>query len=479
MATVYKVFPPIGFARVGGSSSGFLVARERLGHGEKVIDAHGNETDATDYKGSDSGILPIAARFRVFAFHDDGAPPTPVDGASGAKIQWTVNVANRKNSVNRAGSPPSSSALPVDNPANSAAKIAPGPHTIAGSNTGPVGLTGGVFHGVQVSLGELRTDKNQNLLVVGARGKAQSSTGASIGGFYANPSWYDDACDGVVQAIVTLPDGTRISDVSSAWVVSGPPDYAPGIEGLVTLYDVMREVGRVSFGMTMGQISFTKDIYPIIRRAHELRWVNTGFNWASISTNWPALSNNTASTAGLRQSTVAQIKLGASRLQQFQLTQIQLDILQAYSGGSFANDWTGVPQSSVVTADELTRVALDSTVGQGFFPGIEAGIVTKNSSIYSVPFEFRLNAGVVKPGDLTALMAVPWQADFFACGSDWWPSQRPNDVLTTVGGVTDDWSRGVFSGDELVSNFNRLGFIKRKVNGGNVLFVEEERDPGL
>lgn len=480
MATEYKIYPPIGFARVGSSTSEFIIARERLGLAESQIDAAGVETPVAGYKSGPLDIKPVAARFRVFAIPDDGTSPCVVDAAIGASVEWTVEVANRKNGVNRGGSPPASSAVPVDSPSGAASRILPGAKTISGVSTGPVNLDGGTFEGVPVSLGELRTDGNQNLLVVGAKGVSASPANTPIGNFYRNDGWHDDSCDGVIRARVTLQNGDVVSDVAPAWVVSGPPDYAPDIEGLVTLYDIMREVARQNFSLPLGTVSFTNDIYPIIRRANQLQWVNSNFLWSVISTNWPALADSSSAATALRQTTRNQIVAAAGSLSSFQLTTLQNEILQNFATGTFTSDWVGVPISTGLAPDELTRVALDSTVGQGFFPGIEAGRITQNPSIYSHPFEFRLDTTVVKPGDLTALMAVPWQADFLACSGGWWPSQRPNDVLTAGGAGPDDWSRGVNSFRDMVNKFNRLGFVVPQMDGsGNSIFVEQERDPGL
>lgn len=472
----YKIFPPIGFGRVGGSSTGFIVAREQIGQREIEIDSMGNESPVVDYKSDAGHLKPVAARFRIFEVPDGGGSPVPIPMDSVTKIEWTVEVANRKNGVARANDPPGEDNLPVNTGTGGSRRITPGPLHISGTSSGPVGLDGGTFDGLAVSLGQLRTDKNQNLLVVGAQGVSRSSTGASIPSFYNNPTWHDDSCDGIVRARIVFADGTASSDVDSAWVVIGPPDFAPDIEGLVTLYDIAREAS----GIPLGDVKFTRDIFPIIHRAHNLKWVNTNFDWSTISTDWAKLSDPGPAHAALRSNTRDQITVGALSLNEFDLTNIQVQILDAFASGNFSPDWIGEPVSAGIQADELTRCALDSTVGQGFFPGIEAGKVTQNSAIYKVPFEFRLDEHVVGPGDLTALMAVPWQADFFACGHGWWPSQRPNEVLDDPNGSVREWSRGVFSRIDLVGKFNRLGVIQPQQNAaGEIVFAERERDNTL
>ena len=34
-----------------------------------------------------------------------------------------------------------------------------------------------------------------------------------------------------------------------------------------------------------------------------------------------------------------------------------------------------------------------------------------------------------QPGDINAYMALPWQADFNECNTNWWPAQRPDIVI--------------------------------------------------
>ena len=40
-------------------------------------------------------------------------------------------------------------------------------------------------------------------------------------------------------------------------------------------------------------------------------------------------------------------------------------------------------------------------------------------------------------------MALPWQADFKACGDNWWPVPRPNDVIAQDTGSPARWDRDV------------------------------------
>jgi hypothetical protein len=361
--------------------------------------------------------------------------------------------------------------------------IDPGPRSVAGASASGIKFDTGAYRGRQVPLGEIRTDKNQNLLVLGGFGFSSSPTNQGLPSFYTNPGWHDDTSDGPVTARIRLADGSTIDDIAPAWVAVGPPDYAPEIQGLVSLYDIMLQAAIDGLGVPRpNQLSFTRDIFPMLLRASRYQWVNQVAEWETVSNDWPALANASAASAALRESNakfVRDIDI-ESVLNRFRLTDLQHFQLQEWAAGRFQSDWQGVPQpGNTVTADEMTRAALQSTVGQGFFPGIEAGIIVKDPTLYSVPFDFRLDHGQARPGDLTALMAVPWQADFMDCSVDWWPSQRPDNVWRVASSAnTVAWDRGVATHLQMVHNFSKLGFITaQKDAAGNIVFAEDQRAP--
>jgi hypothetical protein len=220
----------------------------------------------------------------------------------------------------------------------------------------------------------------------------------------------------------------------------------------------------------------------MLLRTRRYQWVNQHpkAEWKSVSDDWPALASAAAASAALRASNADSVRHIESVLENFSLTGLQHFQLQEWAAGRFQSDWQGVPQpGNTVTADGMTRAALQSTVGQGFFPGIEAGIIAKDPTLYAVPFDFRLDHGQARPGDVTALMALPWQADFMDCRGNWWPSQRP-DIARRMASSADTvaWARGVTSHLQMVHNFPKLGFITaQKDAAGNVVFAEDQRAP--
>src|SRR5262249_50107875 len=143
----------------------------------------------------------------------------------------------------------------------------------------------GAFLGVPVYLGELQVDERGRLLVLGGLGRAGSTIpdnpiGADTrsSDYWANNDyWYDDVSDGPVSAAVTLPDGRRI-DVSdpkdAAWVVVGPPNYAPSIDALVTLHDVAEEIAIDAGWLTEGREVDDGRLQSLLSRMDDIAWVN-------------------------------------------------------------------------------------------------------------------------------------------------------------------------------------------------------------
>jgi hypothetical protein len=74
----------------------------------------------------------------------------------------------------------------------------------------------------------------------------------------------------------------------------------------------------------------------------------------------------------------------------------------------------------------LNKAALEWCIGGSFNPGMEISFISRDIETYSGPF--RINEQW-KAGDVTAIMAIPWQSDFSECEFHWWPSQRPDVVL--------------------------------------------------
>jgi len=491
----YRIFPAIGVARLGNSADFFI--------GPEVIGSLGREpvgeTEVTRFHDpSTNRKRKQAARFHLYQRATPDARFVPAELPAGARIRWTVRLANKKDAIKRPAGPPTSipagGLRPTLDPARANRLIDSGDVQITGSNAAGKFLVG-THVGIPVQLGELRTDAHGRLLVLGASGISKSNPISSLdGGFYNNPNWHDDVADGPVKADVVLPNGTTQKAVG-AWVIVGPPDFAPGAQSIVSLYDEIRQLA-VSQGWLSNSTttSFASDIYPLLRRARSLRWAhgkqvaNTAVpepNWGSISNDYAQLAKTDAAHLPLRTQTAALVLKVEQLLLNYQLTKVQKDHLTRWQNGTFDGTWQGGPPiAASPSASSLTQSALAGTVGQGFFPGIEGGKILTDPSIYATPFNFRIDPAKLAPGDITALMAQPWQADFLKCSGSWWPSQRP-DIAPQANGSFKMWARigpnppATPNHQQMVKHVMQFGMIVTHIQNGSEVGVEEGRDPAL
>ena len=486
--TTVKIYPPIGIARLGNSPSDFFIGPELPGD---------RSAPEGGYKDGSCRIKRQAARFRLFGFDATGKVVGEITHAD-ATITWTVHVANRKaaaaifdgltasltlrNSQAIAGVPPVTdrSVLVID----------PGPRSLTGPNQA-AGFNTGTFLGVQVPLGEMRTDADGLLLVLGGFGFSSSPPGLPLRHFANNDRWHDDVSDGPVTAAVTLNGtGTTLQAVPG-WVICAPPDFAPPIDSVTTLYDVLFEVAVEKGWLTIpAKPSLTNDIHPILQRTLDIQYVSamsSGKHDVSFAAAFPAGKkadrqkvfvklNDPGNVNGVSGSDMPMLYNDSDGPGET-LTRPQYAALRKWRDGQHKKDWSGgpPPPDSTITPDGLTRAALDACVGGAFFPGIEASWHLRDTLGYLEPF--RLDPSGLGPGDITEQMAVPWQADFTDCTGEgaplaWWPAQRPDDVYPEGGGGQVPWIRDlVASPQDMVANWYKLGFVVRQ---GNVL-VETER----
>ena len=87
--------------------------------------------------------------------------------------------------------------------------IDPGLRTINGPNQRSLFDTATIrFSGAPVTtvpLGEIRSDSDTHLLVLGAHGRAGSPAGTALDGdFWASDDWYDDIAEGPVTATIRI-----------------------------------------------------------------------------------------------------------------------------------------------------------------------------------------------------------------------------------------------------------------------------------
>lgn len=496
MPRQFRIHPAIGIARVGDSEEYFIGPEEPgavpLGSGP--------------YK-ENGRIKRQAARFRVFEYiYDDSwrlQTVAEVLPSTDVSIEWRVKLVNKKAAALTFWPPhePRNPGIPPDD-----LIIDGGMQTIAGSSQKRE--VSEYFLNQPVKLGELRTDEAGRLIVVGAYGKSFSiPDGRSLDNFADNPGWCDDVADGPVMASIRYANGEVVEVTDSAWIIVSPPDFAPPIANVVTLYDAVLDVAlQIEPGfLAFRPVSFTRDIYPILQRAVNLSWVepHAAHHCGNHSGNFlqpdllKILADNNSSASAVRAWVFERLRDPANPnmsgnmpdletgldptnpnpLEQipFTLTRHQYDLMKKWKQGDFEADW-GQPLPAdpdpAAVAKALDRAALEPGIGGPFFPGIEVGYIIARTDTYDKPFRIstRLSAG-----DLTAGNAVPWQADFLDCGNRYWPAQRPVKIQLAGTAVWQDWVGPEASREWMVQNWQRLGIIVQDGNG----FTENERDPDL
>ena len=79
-----------------------------------------------------------------------------------------------------------------------------------------------------------------------------------------------------------------------SWIIVGPPNYAPGVQAIVTGYDLIFEVAtKMAPSLRPRRPSFSRHIFPLLERFVRYQWVNAGF---AREFGWGLLSTFTAST---------------------------------------------------------------------------------------------------------------------------------------------------------------------------------------
>ena len=528
MPIQYRIHPAIGVARVGDSLDDYFIGPEAPG-----IPATLTKPDAPalpngqpgKYKDDKQRIKRQGARFRIYEYTTSAAGAvTKVREitAADARIEWEVHLTNGKAAAEKipdSGNPPTGERRNITVPKKNLI-LDPGPQQISGPSQKMKRLLGRFMDKLDVPIGDLLTDAAGRLIVLGGFGKSQSvPPGASLTNFANNDGWCDDTSDGPVRAKVTLNGATSAVEADPAWVLVAPPDFAPPIENVVTLYDVvydqMAKVVAPSLAVTdASKVSFTKDIYPLLRRVSMLRWVSgiaAGGHGAGGRNDFIgqvallASNKSDADTADRRNRIFGALRnprTGLGRMPKLPMktnknvrgpfvTETMYKRMERWAQGKFDADWTGAEPAPVAfdklpdaeKPKALDRAALEACVGGPFFPGIEVSGMMLDAATYDPKRPFRVKT-TLQPGALTARMAIPWQADFRLCGdedgADWWPGQRPIHVFSSNQSGADDWvpNKGKEKWDlvDMVNQWSELGFIVADKSSGAVRFVESERN---
>jgi L-lysine 6-oxidase len=514
MALTFRIHPSVGVARVGDSEQEFYLAPDEAGGLPIECDRYGNASlvkglpkRVRSFKTKVGQIRRQAARFRILG-SDPARPNRPsreitLADSAVESIEWTVHLANKKAAWYKFSELDGDLTLGNKNSYakrhvprwNSDVKgkdrqrliVDPGPRTLQGPRkrtsftqaTAPGGYPASFpdkpkLGGQVVTLGDMLTDDDGRLLVLGGHGVAGGDK--AIEDFGGQDSWHDDVSDGPVTCRVKFKNGEKVE--LNAWVITGSPNYAPEILNLITLDDTMFDVAvrhlELAPQMYRGhrwnrryKAHFETEIQPILERPGRYIWVAAAPFLAGFSA--PRFDPSDASVANMknRKAYLSHFRkpgqnnilfdrgiplmphnagdnnLNNNNISKFlSLTETQYFLLSQWAEGRFtvgkaAPSWGLHP---------LDRSSVGNCVGGPFSPGIEVTWSVRNRKLYSEPYRIkhRANAralyakngldpsrdecegGGCEPGDLTKRMAVPWQADFFDCSDEPIPFLDPN-----------------------------------------------------
>ena len=458
-----KIHPAIGIARVGNSKQedGYYI-------GPQVTNPPPKEPGA--YRDATGALKREVAQFRVYGYNANGDVVRELLMDDSTQIEWRVELANHKaawyNFEIALDIPEAKTATPstlrnADIKDRSLLSIEPGLRTISTPETqgADYHFTGGSFMGIEVPLGELRTDKVGRLEAFGGLGQSANYEHKAPTTFANNDGWYDDTSDGPVTASVTL-HGRKL-EVAPAWVVVAPPNYGPQQKTVRTMYALMTDVA-----VQAGQLpaptrpSFRHDILPILTALCELQWVNAGFA-AGFGFGMPQHFLNPHYLRQLAQPGNAYRELRRTVVHAFRnpadqevsmnlwpwiygdamnvpmpplvnamntLTETQLALLDAWAEGNFEADFDpDAPPAEPTSIDEvpvaeqpamLDRAALEFCLADAFHPGCEMTWPVRHATMYSEPYRWRHREPTNPEPDygttLTPLEALSYNGPLYA-----------------------------------------------------------------
>ena len=529
-----KIHPSIGIARLGNHPTAYFVGPERPF--ERVSPPGGFKAD---YNGQ-LKVKRQAARFRLFGYDANGNVVKEIT-KDDAEIQWHLRLANKK-AVWETFHGPSRNPHTLRNssvPLKRRKDLIIGPasvtvpcntdvsKTIDGLSFLSYDPTNGKTKEVNdILLGELRIEDRGSALVLGGEGRSNSPIGTDLRNYANNPGWFDDIADGPVDATVTLRENGHLRPVDivkGAWVIVAPPNFAPTIQAVVTLYDMLFDRATRTTDARVDvphPPSFSQHIYPLLEASLNVRHIyatkergqNSNYHYfshllepsASLQARTGLLTmirvpqQLRGQFPGSSLGTMPKLRDGSDNWSSnglddsgFTVTQTQYMMLHDWSTGNVdiagPNGQPPEPANDI-TPDGLDRAALMNCVGGAFFPGIEAGWFLESSSAVQMAGQDYLRirrdqllfADPIEAGDITKHMAVPWQADFYSCtryGTDspgWWPSARPNEV-NVPGEGRQPWDRRIANGPDAYLKMSKkwwkLGFVVEENNQ----FVEVQR----
>ena len=444
MAKTYEIYPAVGIARVGTSTDSWYLGQE-----SPQLDFL---PEGGSYRDSSHNLKPMGCRFRIYEMEDGQAVREVTLGGDVTTISWQIRLGNLKNMRQH---------------------LDTGNLEISGSGQlQPIEITA---QGIQLHMGDLRTDNEGRLILVGSNQNAGSYPG--------NAGDYDTTSDGRIRAVITI-NGAEVT-TNSAWVAVAPPDYAHPAEPIVTIFDLLED--HFFDGGDPGQVYFGKHIFRVLRSAVLMQWTSSDADIGHSSGRGNFLNpsildrikNPDPQFNSIREMIFNKLKpLGnMPDLNSLQLTSLQMARMSKWKTGNFTLEPGWQPTFNDPPLDDfpiaerprvLNQAALDPAVGGSFIPGIEIGSRIANKEYFSSPFRVKDD---IAPGFFTQTLFLPWQRDVPICTPRYWPSAYPGEVLPEGASQRRPWQEGAGRFPGNLGTWYKLGFI---IKSGDQ-YTEQER----
>ena len=315
----FRIYPPLGIARVGNGPA----HKDNVIFSPEVPWENIYDTDLK-YLTETGEIKKQAQRFYIYECDEFGKPVCPISSED-YDIQWSVEVANKKpywyvfnNSLDlsivsdnynlsptfyeKAIAPAKSATQRNPNTLDQSKRVEGGhdyrkelvnsPGKVSVSASSPRQVIHGQFpyplsgesklaksmnlSPQQVDLGTIEYDVDGTLIFYAADGISAALNPSDLNTDFAdNSNWYDDICDGRVTAVITSKTSSEqyslVDAHAAAWIATAPPDYAPQIQPIATLYDMVAGTDTQNDYQT--DLSL---VFPFLYRLYRMQWVNLG-----------------------------------------------------------------------------------------------------------------------------------------------------------------------------------------------------------
>jgi hypothetical protein len=276
------------------------------------------------------------------------------------------------------------------------------------------------------TLGELLTDGDGRLLVIGGYGRAvgwKLNGAAPLPDDVNNDQWFDDSSDGPVTATIVFDDDSR-AEVQHAWVTATDPSTAPQIRNIVTLWDDIfdcwvrkldlvptlygSDSGKPADFLTGYQPSFQDDLGPLFQTVALQQWIaNLSPNGISAhkrvggikATDDPSATDLDGLVAIFRNpfktgddlakeqsnTSLMPLALGDAGDSFLTLRKTQYFMLQRWNEGR--ESFKPGPGPLLGPGEYLDKATLVNCLGGRFSPGIDLTFVVREPALYVQPWQ--------------------------------------------------------------------------------------------